>query len=203
MWEELVIIVILVCVAIALWSKVNREGNEGNLLGKMLPKRPRYYNKQTGIIGRLAGDPKDAIKTRSATTSDITYKTGMFGTKKDPDIPNWAITRRDPPNTETPEGIYEIQPYKVTSQFTTQNEKLIMELHYHEELNKVYLSQITRLNQQILGGVNATVLQDSMKNIAKLIKDTEKRLYGTKEIADEAPLLRMEEKTQHRKPISG
>ena len=104
---------------------------------------------------------------------------------------------------ETPEGIIEIQPYGITSKFATQNEKLIIELHYHEELNKILNSQIRTLNEQALSGVNVTVLQDSMKNIARLVKETEKRLYGTKEIADEAPLLKMEEKTKHRKPITG
>src|SRR3990167_6399500 len=142
MWFEIVIIIILACVAILLWPKIHREGNEGSLLGKIIPQKPRYYNKQKSIMGRLAGAPKDAIKQKNATHSDITYKTGLFGTIKDEDIPNWAITRRDPPDTETPEGIIEIQPYGITSKFATQNEKLIIELHYHEELNKILNSQI-------------------------------------------------------------
>ena len=62
---------------------------------------------------------------------------------------------------------------------------------------------IKTLNSQILEGVNMTIIQDSMKNIAKHIKETEKSLHGIKETTGELPIIKMDEKTTKRKPTTG
>ena len=198
MWIEVALILVIICVLLVLASRVNKEGESGSLLEKMLPKFPKYHNRDRHTMGRLAG--RKAIQRQNDGYCTIRYKTGWFGTRLDPDIPQWAVHRYDPPDTKTPEGVVEVEPFRENVKWATGKEKIISEMHHFENLNRLYLGMIKTLEHQILQGTNTTVIQDNMKNIASLVKETEKRIHGIKETAGETQILKFDERTAKKKP---
>lgn len=103
----------LLLIAILLVAKVNMKGG-GDMAWWLWRKYPKYENLDKNTVGRLAGS--NAIIRKEGGYCDIRYKTGLFSTEIDRDIPREFIKYIEPPETPIREGILRVYPYTIGKQ---------------------------------------------------------------------------------------
>jgi len=96
-------------IAIFIVAKTNMK--KGDMMGWLWRRYPKYENLDKNTLGRVAG--ATGITKKEGGFVDIRYKTGIFSSEIDRDIPTDFIKPIDPPETPIKEGILRVYPYTI------------------------------------------------------------------------------------------
>lgn len=188
----IVAILILVIIVLLVAGQVKQSANKGGVMEQIFRKYPRYHNRNTHAMGRIAG--AKGIEKINEEFSRIRYKKGMFHTEVDENIPNWAIKEYSSAESGMPEGLIEIEPYSPHVRWASPREKVLIEVERLTSTNKIYSQFVKTLSDEIVSSTNQTVVADKMKNMGSLMNDLRKKAEGLKDTIEKPTIVHMDEK---------